>query len=233
MISILLLGVLIGMQHAMEADHVAAVASIAADQDLFRRAVAHGAVWGFGHTLTLMAVTGTAINIDASLDAALTEWFEGAVGVMLIGLGLQVFYRLWHERVHFHIHRHDDGVAHIHAHSHKGEPSQHNASVHDPDHPRSLPVRTLLIGVMHGLAGSGTLLILTASTVSEPITGLAYVMLFGLGSVSGMAALSAVIAIPLCYTARTLTWANHALQGAVGAVTVVLGAVIVNATVVG
>ena len=93
MISILLLGVLIGMQHAMEADHVAAVASIAADQNLFRRAVAHGAVWGFGHTLTLMAVTGTAIIVDASLDAALTEWFEGAVGVMLIGLGLQVFYR--------------------------------------------------------------------------------------------------------------------------------------------
>ena len=68
MISILLLGVLIGMQHAMEADHVAAVASIAADQNLFRRAVAHGAVWGFGHTLTLMAVTGTAIIVDASLD---------------------------------------------------------------------------------------------------------------------------------------------------------------------
>ena len=64
------------------------------------------------------------------------------------------------------------------------------------------------------------------------MAGLAYVILFGLGSIAGMTALSAVIAIPLCYTAKTLTWANHALQGSVGAVTVVLGAVIVNATVV-
>ena len=223
MTSVLLLGLLIGMQHALEADHIAAVASIAARQSSPRRIITHGAVWGLGHTLTLMAFAGLAVMLGTTIGDGLAGWLETAVGVMLVGLGGHLLYRLWRDRIHFHMHRHGDGVVHFHAHSHRGEARDHSASAHDHAHPAKLPVRTLLVGMMHGMAGSAALLILTAASVGTPALGFAYVALFGAGSILGMAALSAVIAVPISYSARLMTWANRGLQGAIGAATVVLG----------
>ena len=85
----------------------------------------------------------------------------------------------------------------------------------------------MLVGIIHGLAGSAALLVLTTATVNDPVTGMIYIAMFGFGSVLGMAALSAFIAIPLSYSARALTWVNGGLQGAVAAATVVLGFAIV------
>ena len=223
MTSVLLLGLLIGMQHALEADHIAAVASIAARQSSPRRIITHGAVWGLGHTLTLMAFAGLAVMLGTTIGDGLAGWLETAVGVMLVGLGGHLLYRLWRDRIHFHMHRHGDGVVHFHAHSHRGEARDHSASAHDHAHPAKLPVRTLLVGMMHGMAGSAALLILTAASVGTPALGFAYVALCGAGSILGMAALSAVIAVPISYSARLMTWANRGLQGAIGAATVVLG----------
>jgi len=223
MISILALGLFLGMQHALEADHVAAVSAIAARQTTVRRIIAHGAVWGVGHTLTLMAVSGLAIMLGTTIFAGFERWLETAVGIMLVGLGGQLVYRLIRDRIHFHMHRHGNKAAHFHAHSHAGEHADHARSDHNHYHPSRLPIRTLLVGVMHGMAGSAALLILTASTVQSPVLGIAYVALFGLGSLVGMAALSAIIAVPLTYSARFLTWAHGGLQGAVGAGTIVLG----------
>ena len=83
--------------------------------------------------------------------------------------------------------------------------------------------RTLLVGLMHGMAGSAALLVLAVSQASSPAVGLGYVALFGIGSMIGMGALSTVIAVPLAVSARWLTWANRGLQGAVGAVTIAIG----------
>ena len=76
---------------------------------------------------------------------------------------------------------------------------------------------------MHGMAGSAALLVLAVSQAASPATAVAYVLLFGLGSMLGMGALSAVIAVPLAASARWLTWANRGLQGAVGVVTIAVG----------
>ncbi|MBT3910116.1 MAG: urease accessory protein, partial [Rhodospirillaceae bacterium] len=190
MTSVLFLGLMIGMQHALEADHIAAVASIAARETTLKRAVTHGAAWGLGHTLTLMAVAGGVVVLGTTIDAQIAAYLEAVVGVMLIGLGGHLLYRLWRDRIHFHVHRHTGGAAHFHAHSHKGEAQAHKKSSHDHTHPRRLPVRTVLVGMMHGLAGSAALLILTASTVDSPALGLIYIALFGIGSIAGMAALS-------------------------------------------
>jgi len=238
MFSILLLGLLIGMQHALEADHVAAVASIAARQSSLRRIVAHGAVWGLGHTVTLMLFAGAAILLGVGIGAELAGWLEAAVGVTLILLGGHLLYRLWRDRIHFHSHRHEGGLVHFHAHSHRGEAGEepgepHRDRAHDHAHPRGLPVRTLLVGMMHGMAGSAALLILTASTVADPWLAVAYVAVFGLGSIAGMAALSAVIALPLGYTARALTWANRSIQGLIGLGTTALGITIVASFALG
>ena len=223
MTSVLFLGLMIGMQHALEADHIAAVTSIAARETTLKRAVTHGAAWGLGHTLTLMAVAGGVVFLGPHIDAQIAAYLESVVGVMLIGLGGHLLYRLWRDRIHFHVHRHTGGAAHFHAHSHKGEAQAHKKSSHDHTHPRRLPVRTVLVGMMHGLAGSAALLILTASTIDSPALGLIFIALFGIGSIAGMAALSAVIAVPMSYSARFVTWANRSLQAGVAVATAGLG----------
>jgi high-affinity nickel permease len=223
MFAILSLGFLLGMQHALEADHIAAVSSIAARRSDIRDIVKHGLTWGLGHTLTLFIFAGAAILLGHAIPDTFARPIETAVGVMLIGLGAHVLWRLWRDRVHFHSHRHGDGTRHIHLHSHAGEATAHAASAHAHVHANSFRWRTLLVGLMHGMAGSAALLVLAVSQAARPATAVAYVLLFGLGSMLGMGALSAVIAVPLAVSARWLTWANRGLQGAVGVVTIAVG----------
>jgi len=229
MFGILVLGFLLGMQHALEADHIAAVSSIAARRSHVGDIVKHGLTWGLGHTLTLFVFTGTAILLGHAIPESLSRPIETAVGIMLVGLGAHVLWRLWRDGVHFHSHGHGDGTVHIHAHSHAGETAPHARYAHSHEH--GFRWRTLLIGLMHGMAGSAALLMLTVSQASSPAMGLGYVALFGIGSMVGMGALSTVIAVPLAASARWLTWANRGLQGAVGIVTVAIGVTTIVETV--
>ncbi len=221
---VLFLGFLIGLRHALEADHVAAVASLASAERSTARIVAHGVVWGIGHTTTLLVVGGIVVLLGVAMPERLANWLELAVGVMLMGLGVWVLVRLARDRIHFHAHRHADGVLHLHAHSHADENVPHDTARHDHDHPPGLPWRSFLVGVMHGMAGSAALLLLTATTVSSAPLGLLYIALFGAGSVAGMALLSVVIAVPLHYSAGLLSRGRHALQAVIGGATVALGA---------
>lgn len=145
MFSILALGFLIGMQHALEADHVAAVASIASGERSVRRIVRHGVAWGAGHTLTLLVIGGGVVVLGSAVPEHFAQALEFLVGVMLILLGGWVLYRLARERIHFHFHRHRDGndVKHLHAHSHAGEDGPHDPDRHDHTHPRGLPIRKI------------------------------------------------------------------------------------------
>ena len=229
MFAILGLGFLLGMQHALEADHIAAVSSIAARRTEVGDIVKHGLTWGLGHTLTLFAFAGAAILLGHAIPERLAQPMETAVGIMLVGLGAHVLWRLWRDRVHFHRHGHGDGTVHIHAHSHFNESVPHARAVHE--HAHGFRWRTLLVGLMHGMAGSAALLLLTVSKASSPAVGLGYVALFGIGSMIGMGALSSVIAVPLAVSARWLTWANSGLQGAVGIVTIAIGVRTIIATV--
>lgn len=215
MISALFLGFLIGLQHAFEADHVAAVASIAADTRKLRTAVRHGAVWGLGHTVTLLLLGGLVVYLGEAIPESWAQGLEFVVGVMLVGLGATLLHRLWRERVHFHVHRHADGVMHLHAHKHAREEKRHDPQRHEHAHPKGLPLRSLAVGMVHGLAGSAALVLLA------------------LGSILGMAVLSAVMAVPLSYTARLFTWANRGLQAVVGAITLVVGGSIVYGIAIG
>lgn len=223
MTSILLLGLLIGMQHALEADHVAAVSSLCTNTRSVRRIATHGAVWGLGHSLTLFIFAGAAVLLDLRFGEILAQVLEGVVGVMLILLGGQVLFRLWRERLHFHTHRHSDGQTHFHVHSHLGENADHDPDHHVHAHTNRLPLRTLMVGMVHGLAGSAALVVLTASTVQDPVIGLLYVGLFGLGSIAGMTVLSSLLALPLAWTTQAFTWAHRSMQAVVGLATMGLG----------
>ena len=229
MFGILSLGFLLGMQHALEADHIAAVSSIAARRSEFRDIVKHGLTWGLGHTLSLFVFAGVAILLGHAIPEHFARPLETAVGVMLVGLGAHVLWRLWRDRVHFHRHCHSDGTGHFHAHSHAGETVAHARAAHA--HAHGFRWRALLVGLMHGMAGSAALLVLAASRASSPAAGLGYVALFGIGSMVGMGALSTVIALPLAVSARRLTLANRGLQGAVGVVTIAIGIMTIAETV--
>jgi hypothetical protein len=229
MFGILGLGFLLGMQHALEADHIAAVSSIAARRSHVGDIVRHGLTWGLGHTLTLFAFAGAAILLGHAIPERFARPLETAVGIMLVGLGAHVLWRLWRDRVHFHQHGHADGTVHIHAHSHAGETAAHARAVHAHGH--GFRWRTLMVGLMHGMAGSAALLVLTLSQASSAAAGLGYIALFGVGSMVGMGALSTVIAVPLVVSARWLTSANSGLQGAVGIITIAIGVRTIVATV--
>ena len=221
MLAILSFGFLLGLQHALEADHVAAVSSIAARRSEIGDIVKHGLTWGLGHTLTLFAFTGFALLLGQVIPVGFSRWIETAVGFMLVALGAHVLWRLWRDRVHFHGHSHRDGKAHFHAHSHAGETVPHDRKSHV--HTHRFRWRTLLVGLMHGMAGSAALLVLAVAKAPTPVAGLAYILLFGVGSMLGMATLSALIAVPIALSARGLTLANHTLQGAVGLITIAVG----------
>jgi hypothetical protein len=229
MFGILGLGFLLGMQHALEADHIAAVSSIAARRTDVGDIVRHGLTWGLGHTLTLFVFAGAAILLGHAIPEAMARPIETAVGVMLVGLGAHVLWRLWRDRVHFHSHGHGDGTVHFHAHSHAGDTLAHARAAHAHEH--GFRWRTLLVGLMHGMAGSAALLVLTVSQASSPAVGLGYVALFGVGSMIGMGALSMLIAVPIAVSARWLTSANRGLQGAVGLATVAIGVTTIVETV--
>ncbi|MEM7480695.1 MAG: urease accessory protein [Acidobacteriota bacterium] len=222
MTSILFFGFLIGLRHALEADHLAAVASLATGRRSLGSTVLRGAVWGVGHTLTLLLVGGICLLLGVRVPEHLERMFEGAVGVMLVALGVEVLWRLRRQRVHIHVHRHKDGVSHVHAHRHEvGE--VHDPEDHEHPHPEGFPHRALAIGLVHGLAGSAGLLLLAVGTVGTPWLGIWYIVLFGVGSVAGMAVLSAVIAAPFRFSHRRLAGLANGLEGALGLATIALG----------
>lgn len=228
MLSILSFGLVVGAGHAFEADHIAAVSSLVSGKTGHRSIIRHGMIWGLGHTLILLVVGGTILTLKSTIAPDLALGIEALVGMMLVGLGGHVLYRLRRDRVHFHKHRHGDAGEHFHLHSHAGEGKAHDPASHAHAHPDRGAIRALLVGMMHGLAGSAAVVLGTAAALQSPLAGLAYIAVFGAGSIAGMALVSAALSVPLIITARLLTRANTALQLAIGVVTIGIGIYIVG-----
>jgi len=220
--SILLIGLLLGMKHATEADHLAAVATLATRQNSLAQTMKQGVAWGIGHTLTLMLFGGIVLGLGKSIPQHMAQGLELAVGLMLIALGGDVFRRLMRQRVHLHVHIHDNGVQHVHGHSHLCE-GPHPLSHHRHPHGPGLPLRALAVGMMHGMAGSAALVLLSLEAAPSFSLGLIYIALFGVGSIVGMALLSLAIAVPLRLSARYLGWLYTGMTGLVGGFTCALG----------
>jgi ABC-type nickel/cobalt efflux system permease component RcnA len=205
----------------MEADHVAAVAAVAAGGGRLRRVLRHGLYWGLGHALALSAFAGLVVLARGRIPDGLSTALEVAVAVMLIALGLMVVWRVVRERLHFHLHHHHDGKVHFHAHSHAGEHRAHHENQHDHDHQVPNFRRSLLVGIMHGLAGSAALIALAAP--GQWLEGVGFILLFGLGSIAGMVVLSSVIALPLVLSGGLMTGLNRGLQLGIGLFSIAIG----------
>lgn len=224
MMNLLLLGLFLGLRHALDADHVAAVASLTCKNRSLSYSIRQGAAWGFGHTITLLVFGSVVIFMDTIMPDYLARRLEIAVGVMLILLGADVLRRVYRGKVHFHSHQHENGDAHFHAHSHAGQLlSRHHHLKHDHQHTDRFPLRALMVGLMHGMAGSAAVILLSFEAGTTPLQGMIYILLFGLGSMIGMALLSAIITLPLRLFSNQLTWAHNSFQVLISLLTISLG----------
>ena len=226
MLNLLFLGFIIGMRHALEADHFAAVATLTSKGLSKKQAIRHGIAWGLGHTITLFAFGVIVLLMDQVISERLAETLDIIVGCLLILLGIDVLRRAYRNRIHYHLHRHDNQNPHFHAHSNAGE-AVHDKSQYQHEHDNSFPLRALFIGLIHGMAGSAALVLLTLDSVSSIGLGLAYIALFGIGSIVGMGLLSMIISIPLRASSKRLTWLHNGLQLAIGFFTLSIGTSIV------
>lgn len=225
MAAFLILGFFLGIKHALEADHVAAVASLATRSPRLASTMRVAAAWGAGHTLALVLFGSLLLALDISLAPAASRVLESIVGVMLILLGLDVLRRLRRERIHFHAHEHQ-GRRHFHAHGHAGEVA-HDPRRHEHQHVRGLLPRALLVGGVHGMAGTAAFTLLSLEAIHSTAGALLYLALFGLGSILGMVLLSVVISLPFRLSARRLSRLSGGVEAVLGAATIALGTWIV------
>ncbi len=228
MLSLLFLGFIVGMRHALEADHFAAMATLTSQGYSTQKAIRQGIAWGLGHSITLLVFGSIVLLMDQVIPERLAETLEIVVGGMLILLGIDVLRRAHKNRIHYHLHQHSNQNPHFHAHSHAGE-SKHAKSRHQHSHDNEFPLRALLIGLIHGMAGSAALILLALDSAPTVGLGLAYIAMFGTGSIFGMGLLSMIISIPIQASSKKLTWLHNGLQVSIGIGTITIGtSIIVN-----
>jgi ABC-type nickel/cobalt efflux system permease component RcnA len=217
--SALVFGLIFGLKHAVEADHLAAVSTIVSERKSLLSSSLVGGLWGVGHTLALL-IAGLAVlllNIKIGDRAALG--LEFVVALMLIALGANALRRLFGGgRLHLHTHRHGPRA---HAHPHIHEPGE--AAIAGSHHRLRLGVRPLVVGLIHGLAGSAALMLLVLTTVTTRMAGLAFIVVFGVGSIGGMMAMSLLLGLPLQLTASRFARTHKAVQVLAAAFSLGLG----------
>jgi hypothetical protein len=217
LLPILLFGFFLGMRHATDSDHVVAVTTIVSRQRHIASAAWTGIFWGIGHSLTLLFVGGAIILFGLVVPERLGMSLEFCVALMLIllgGINLRAAFRSVenvrdHEGIHHHTHRHGD---YIHSHRHGHEPQTHGHAEEDVP-PAKLDrvfgrsrfyhaLRPVVIGIVHGLAGSAAVALLVLPIIRDPIWAMAYLVIFGVGTIAGMMLITAAIAVPVSYSTR-------------------------------
>jgi high-affinity nickel-transport protein len=236
--SILFLGFFLGMRHATDSDHVVAVTTIVSRQRHISSAAMTGVFWGIGHSITLLVVGGAIILFGLVIPERLGMGLEFCVAVMLVLLGLlnlHAFRRSVEsvssdEHVHEHSHRQGDF---IHRHPHKHHPEEHG---HIEDDVRTAcldrqfgkrkiyrALRPMIIGIVHGLAGSAAVALLVLPVIRNPIWAMMYLLVFSVGTIAGMMLITAAIATPIKYSANRFRFFNRYIGAAAGVLSLVFG----------
>jgi hypothetical protein len=187
------LGSLLGMRHALEPDHLAAVSTLVSGERSSSKAAFLGACWGLGHTVSLIAVGTALVLLRTQMPVRVSEAFEFFVALMLVGLGLRAIYLASRQGPAGPVHIHHHGTR---VHVHEGAPAHIHIGAW------TLARRPLVVGAIHGLAGSGALTALVLTTLPSTAARITYMAVFGLGSTLGMAALSGLLGWPLAHVGQ-------------------------------
>ena len=204
-LSSLFLGFLLGLSHALDADHVVAVGTLAAETESLKRSSILGICWGIGHTVTLLVVGGLVLSLKWQVPETLASSMEVVVAGMIVGLGALL---LWRARrpltLHAHTHSHDDGT-HTHVHVHV-----QNQEIHAHHHLRNSLQKAFGVGLVHGIAGSAALTLTVMATMPSLLLGLVYIVVFGTGTIAGMFVMSTIVSLPFIFLAqRAAHWQTH------------------------
>ena len=207
-------GLVLGLRHSLDPDHVMAVTAIVSRTRSLKSSTLVGAAWGLGHAFTLLLAGIVVLGLKLTIPAGIADIFEGIVAAALIALGTVTVIRARKDRIHLHAHDHD-GKAHVHLHAHAATAG--HAHGHMP----------FFIGMVHGLAGSAALTILAMGAATSLASGLLFIAVFGLGAMLGMLATSTLIGAPLLFASKYARLAA-AMPLAAGAASVVLGVVMLT-----
>jgi len=205
-VTILGLGFVLGLRHALDADHIAAVSTVLATRPSWRASGLIGFSWGLGHTLVLLFVGAVALALQIRIPESIANAAEFAVGLMLIALGGALAVRVVRERWHSHSHDHE-GRRHDHRHSHAA------TAGHGHAHWWSDSVKPLCIGMAHGLAGSAALLLVVVTASHTVLEGIAYIAVFGFGSIIGMMLIGLALSLPMVWSLSLGRQALLVVQG--------------------
>lgn len=218
-------GLIFGFKHATEVDHVVAVSTFVSQNRNLLRSVMVGALWGAGHTASLLITGAVVLSLRITIPERVSNWLELCVALMIVGLGASALWRVLRKRQEVHVHQHShDGVPHVHVHFHEAatrhdqaEPSTHTHAI------SSIGIKPVLVGTMHGLAGSGALTLLVMTQVKSAWLGLLYLAVFGIGSIVGMLLMSGLIGLPFALSSRNLSGLHHHLQSAAAGLSIAFG----------
>jgi sulfite exporter TauE/SafE len=205
------LGFILGLEHALDADHIVAVSTIISEHKSLRKSSIIGLFWGLGHTFTLLFAGFLVLSLAVSIPQNLSLFFEFLVGVVLLILGMGVVRRALGKVGHIHPHSHH-GKIHIHFHSHGAEDQDHNH-----EH------KSFFVGMIHGLAGSAALMLIVLTSIDSVLEGIAYILVFGLGSILGMLIISTLIGLPFVFTSIRFKSLNQKTRLISGFLSIVLG----------
>ncbi len=186
--AVLLVSLLLGLRHASDPDHLAAVTTLIAseEQQKIRKATSMGLLWGLGHGTTLILVGLPLVLLGQYLPEMVAQAAEVAIGVIIVVLGVRLLVRWRRGFFHAHAHTHEGGPSHRHLHSHADD------SVHEHSHRATLrtPLSSYGVGLVHGVGGSGGLTLLLLSTIPNPAEAVAALLIFAVGTALSMALLS-------------------------------------------
>lgn len=218
------LGLVFGLKHATEVDHVVAVSTIVSEHRSVYRSALVGGLWGAGHTFSLVLVGVVVLVFRVAIPAGLARWLEFGVALMIITLGALAVRRVLRQRSDVHLHKHShDGEAHVHIHFHERQTPHQGVA---PKHSHAISqigFKPLLVGAMHGLAGSAALTLLVLTQIESVGLGLLYLAVFGIGSSFGMLLMSGLIGLPFALSARRISSVNYGLQTIAGALSIAFG----------
>ena len=225
LIAALALGVVLGLKHSLDPDHVIAVSTIVSQYRNPLRSFWIGVSWGLGHTTTLLVIGVVIIALRLTIPDRLALLLEFGVGVMLVGLGLQVVYNFRKKKLHQHPHGHEEEL-HRHYHAHAPNPVPETKVEHHPAVDLGKPFlrkKSYLIGTVHGVAGSAALTLLILASIDSPLAGILYILLFGLGSVISMGVMTILISFPIVVSANRMPNMNRVIQFGVGTLSIGFG----------